>query len=247
MPVRICGGVLEVAARDRPHDPEAHRGQHGEHDDGDRRRRRPSSDTSAAAAAPIANGARKKLRFATSADREHDRGDRARAPRRPLNAEVTRVPSGETVREAVAVTGLDERRAKSSASNGRRSSSASPMPMSFTGMPSSPAIASAMPPFAVPSSFVSTMPSTGHGLGEELGLAQAVLAGRRVDREQRLVRRVGQLLVDHAADLRELGHQVVLGVQAPGGVDDDHVDAALAALADRLEGDRARVGALAGP
>ena len=35
------------------------------------------------------------------------------------------------------------------------------MPISFTGMPSSPAIARAMPPFAVPSSFVRTMPSTG--------------------------------------------------------------------------------------
>jgi hypothetical protein len=33
--------------------------------------------------------------------------------------------------------------------------------MSFTGSPSSPAIASAIPPFAVPSSFVSTMPVTG--------------------------------------------------------------------------------------
>ena len=52
-------------------------------------------------------------------------------------------------------------RAKSSASNGRRSSSASPIPISLTGMPSSPAIASAMPPLAVPSSLVRTMPSTG--------------------------------------------------------------------------------------
>ena len=35
------------------------------------------------------------------------------------------------------------------------------MPISFTGIPSSRAIASAIPPFAVPSSFVSTMPVTG--------------------------------------------------------------------------------------
>ena len=35
------------------------------------------------------------------------------------------------------------------------------MPMSFTGIPSSPAIASAIPPLAVPSSFVRTIPSTG--------------------------------------------------------------------------------------
>src|SRR5204863_2880006 len=40
-------------------------------------------------------------------------------------------------------------RAKSSGSNGRRSSSASPVPISLTGTPSSCAMASAMPPFAV--------------------------------------------------------------------------------------------------
>ena len=32
-----------------------------------------------------------------------------------------------------------------------------------------------------------------------------------------------RLLADDPPDLGELGHQVVLGVQAPGGVDDDHV------------------------
>src|SRR4051794_3512578 len=52
-------------------------------------------------------------------------------------------------------------RAKSSASNGRRSSTASPIQISLTGMPISPAMASAIPPFAVPSSLVSTIPSTG--------------------------------------------------------------------------------------
>ena len=51
-------------------------------------------------------------------------------------------------------------RAKSSASNGRRSSSPSPTPTSFTGKPSSYAIATAMPPFAEPSSFVRATPVT---------------------------------------------------------------------------------------
>ena len=78
-------------------------------------------------------------------------------------------------------------------------------------------------------------------LREQLRLAQAVLAGRRVDRQQRLVRRALELARDHAADLRQLGHQVVLRVQAPGGVDDHDVDALRARLRDRLEGDRARV------
>src|SRR4051794_25167105 len=42
-------------------------------------------------------------------------------------------------------------RAKSCASNGRRSSSCSPIPISLTGIPSSLAIARAIPPLAVPS------------------------------------------------------------------------------------------------
>src|SRR3954466_554966 len=45
-------------------------------------------------------------------------------------------------------------------------------------------------------------------LGEQLGLAHAVLAGGRVDRQQRLVRRVGHLLADDAADLRQLVHEL---------------------------------------
>src|SRR5215211_1496252 len=51
-------------------------------------------------------------------------------------------------------------RAKSSGSKGLRSSSASPMPISLTGTPSSWAIASAMPPLAVPSSLVRAIPVT---------------------------------------------------------------------------------------
>jgi ribosomal protein S18 acetylase RimI-like enzyme len=48
--------------------------------------------------------------------------------------------------------------ANSRASKGRRSSSPSPTPISFTGRSSSEAIASAMPPLAVPSSLVRTTP-----------------------------------------------------------------------------------------
>src|SRR5664280_3114674 len=53
-----------------------------------------------------------------------------------------------------------------------------------------------------------------HGLLELPCLAQAVLAGRRVDHEQRLVRGAGQLLLDDPAHLLELAHEVDLGVQA---------------------------------
>ena len=82
------------------------------------------------------------------------------------------------------------------------------------------------------------------GLAEQLGLADAVLARGGVDGHQRLVRRVGHLLGDDAADLGQLGHQVGLGVQAAGGVDDHDVDALLAAAGDGVERDGAGVRAL---
>ena len=80
-------------------------------------------------------------------------------------------------------------------------------------------------------------------LGEQARLLQAVLAGRGVDREQHLVRRAGDALGDHAVDLAQLLHQVALGVQAPGGVDDDHVAAARLGRRHGVEGDRRRVAA----
>src|ERR1700723_1350886 len=49
---------------------------------------------------------------------------------------------------------------KTSASNGARSSGPSPSPTSFTGTPSSRWTAMTMPPLAVPSSLVSTIPDT---------------------------------------------------------------------------------------
>jgi hypothetical protein len=91
------------------------------------------------------------------------------------------------------------------------------VPISFTGMPSSSAIASVMPPLAVPSSLVRTTPSTSAASEKTLRLAQPVLARSCVDRDQRLVRGVGHLLGDHPPHLGQLVHQVALRVQAAGG------------------------------
>ncbi len=55
----------------------------------------------------------------------------------------------------------------------------------------------------------------------------------------------GGLAVDHPADLAELGHQVVLGVEAAGGVDDQLVDLARLGRVDGVVDHGARVGALA--
>ena len=96
-----------------------------------------------------------------------------------------------------------------------------------------------MPPFAEPSSFVSATPVTPTASLKRRACCEAVLAGCRVDHEQRLVRRALEAARDHAAHLGELVHQVRLRVQAPGRVDDHDV----AAGADRVVGDRRRIAA----
>src|SRR5215213_6284513 len=54
-------------------------------------------------------------------------------------------------------------------------------------------------------------------------LPESVLARCGVHGEQDLVRRPGELTPDHAPDLVQLGHQVDLGVQPPGRVDEQNV------------------------
>src|ERR687887_1909402 len=80
-------------------------------------------------------------------------------------------------------------------------------------------------------------------LAEEPRLLEAVLACRRVDHEQRLVRRALEPPGDHAAHLRELVHQVRLRVQAAGRVDDHDVAAVRLRDVDRFVRDRGGVGA----
>ena len=66
----------------------------------------------------------------------------------------------------------------------------SPTPAYFTGTPSSWAMAMAMPPLAVPSSLVRTMPVMPAALLELLGLDQAILAGGGIQHQQGLPGRV---------------------------------------------------------
>ena len=73
-------------------------------------------------------------------------------------------------------------------------------------------------------------------LGEGFGDADGVLAGHRVDDQQHVVG-LGPL-----ADLRQLVHQLLVDVEAAGGVDDQHVAALLAGALERPGGDLDRVG-----
>ena len=80
-----------------------------------------------------------------------------------------------------------------------------------------------MPPLAVPSSLVSTMPVTSTTSVNTRACTTAVLPGGGVEDEQHLVDR--PVLLHHPLDLAELVHEPGLGVQPAGGVDEDRVHA----------------------
>ena len=80
------------------------------------------------------------------------------------------------------------------------------------------------------------------GLVERLRLREAVLAGRRVEHEEGLHARARDPLVDDAADLGQLVHQVRLRVEAAGGVRDEDVGVAGDGGVERVEHDGGRVG-----
>ena len=91
------------------------------------------------------------------------------------------------------------------------------------------------------------MPVTPEGLGELARLLQAVLAGGGVEHQQHLVRRAGNHLLGGAAHLLQLRHQVLFGLQAAGGVDDDVIHAARAGRLQRVEQHGAGIAARALP
>src|SRR6185436_17862264 len=79
-------------------------------------------------------------------------------------------------------------------------------------------------------------------VAEEPRLLQAVLSRGRVDDEQRLVRRALDSPRDHPPYPLELGHEIGLRVEPPGGVDDRDVRTAGPRRLDGVEGDCCRVG-----
>ena len=131
--------------------------------------------------------------------------------------------SARVLQPSTSPAGAKIARANPSASNGWRSSSDSPTPTSFTGTPSWCWIARTIPPFAMPSSLVRTTPVSGAASLNSLRLADAVLPGRRVEHEQRLVRGVRVELAGDGRDLAKLLHEVLLGLQPAGRVDEDDV------------------------
>ena len=98
------------------------------------------------------------------------------------------------------------------------------------GLPVTARTESAAPPRASPSSLVISDAVEVGGLGEALGDVDGVLAGHRVDDQQHVVR------LGHLPHLGELVHQVLVDVQAAGGVDDQDVAVVLHRLVARPGG-----------
>ena len=133
-----------------------------------------------------------------------------------------------------------------SGENSSRSLICSPTPAKSTGRFSSCAMATAMPPLAVPSSLVSTMPVTPAACVNCRAWLQSVLAGGRVHHQQHLMGRAGNQFGRRAAHLVQFVHQAGFGVQAAGGIHNQLVDLACLGGGGRVVEHRRRIAAVAG-
>ena len=102
-------------------------------------------------------------------------------------------------------------------------------------------IANTMPPLAVESSLVSTIPVSPTASWKAFAWARPFWPVVASSTNSVSGCGAGQALVDDPADLRELVHQVRLRVQAAGGVGDDDVGAAGDGRVERVVDDGARV------
>ena len=135
----------------------------------------------------------------------------------------------------------------SSGSNSVRSSGFSPTPTYFTGRPTLLANGHHDAAFGRAVELGQHDAGALHRIGKVLRLADAVLARRGVEHQQHLVRRVGNLLADHAVNLGQLLHQVLLRLQSAGRVDDADVGPALDGRGHGPVGDAGRIAPLARP
>ena len=111
------------------------------------------------------------------------------------------------------------------------------MPMKRIGSFSASAIASTMPPFAVPSSFVMTRPVTPTAWWNCCACASAFWPWLASSTSSTSCGASGSSLVSTRSHLLQLFHQVALRVQATRGVRDQHVHAARPCRLQRIEGD----------
>ena len=74
-----------------------------------------------------------------------------------------------------------------------------------------------------------------------LCLTDGVLPGGGIEDQERLVRRIGDDLFHHAADLGQFFHEIDFRLQAAGGIDDHHISAAGFGCRDSIKSHRRRI------
>ncbi len=114
--------------------------------------------------------------------------------------------------------------------NGSSASGFSPTPTNFSGCPVTARIDSAAPPRASPSILVRIDAGDAQALVELVGRLHRVLPGHGVGDEQNLGG------IELFLELGELRHQLVVDVQAAGGVDQQNVAAGLHGFLARRRG-----------
>ena len=121
------------------------------------------------------------------------------------------------------------REAARSGWNGSSASNFSPTPTNFSGWPVTWRMESAAPPRASPSILVRMTPVMPSRLWNSSADFTASWPGHGVGHEQDLHR------VELLLELLQLGHQLVVDVQAAGGIHQQHVAAGVDALRARAE------------
>ena len=110
---------------------------------------------------------------------------------------------------------------------GSKASNFSPTPTNFSGCPVTCRIESAAPPRASPSILVRMTPVMPSRLWNSSADLHRVLSGHGVGHEQDLDR------VEQLFQLLQLGHEIIVDVQAAGGIHQQHVAPGVGGLAPR--------------
>ena len=135
-------------------------------------------------------------------------------------------------------------RAKSRAAKGSRSSIPSPTPMKWTGKREFLGDGDQDAAAGGAVELGHHQARDARHLGEDLDLAQGVLAHRGVEHEQHGMGRTGFRLLDDPHHFGEFVHQLGPVLQAARRIDQHDVGSVLARLLDGVEGETRRVGAL---
>ena len=120
--------------------------------------------------------------------------------------------------------------------NSFRSSIPSPTPIYRIGIFNSSVMPTMIPPLAVPSNLVRTIPVTPTGFVEEFCLRDGILTSGGVEDKKNLVRGPRAFSPDNPFHLLQLFHEIDFGVEPPGRINEDKIDISRLGSMDGVEG-----------